>query len=76
MPQLCHSISALLPVKNGEIYLPSLIPGILRMLNQYDDLIIVNDGSSDSSKDIIEEFSKYDSRIKLVNTSGIGLVNA
>ena len=70
------SITALLPVKNGERYLSRLIPRITKMLNDCDDLIIVNDGSSDNSVDIINDFISADSRIKLINTEGIGLVNA
>lgn len=76
MSDLSHSISALLPVRNGQEYLPSLIPRILGMLTKSEELIIVNDGSTDSSPAIIEEFAKIDSRIKLINTTGSGLVNA
>lgn len=71
-----ESITALLPVKNGERYLRQLIPSIAKMLNDCDDLIIVNDGSLDNSVDIINEFISADSRINLLNTEGIGLVNA
>jgi glycosyltransferase involved in cell wall biosynthesis len=46
------------------------------MLNESDDLIIVNDGSIDSSREIIENFIKFDSRVKLINTPGLGLVKA
>ena len=76
MSDLSHSISALLPVRNGQEYLPSLIPSILGMLTKSEELIIVNDGSTDSSPTIIEEFAKIDSRIKLISTTGLGLVNA
>jgi len=71
-----ESITALLPVKNGEQILSRLIPSITKMLNDCDDLIIVNDGSSDNSVNIINEFISLDSRIKLLSTEGIGLVNA
>jgi glycosyltransferase involved in cell wall biosynthesis len=76
MPTRNDSISALLPVKNGQEYLTFLLPSILSMLNQTDDLIVVNDGSTDSSRDLIEEFVRIDSRIKLINTDGVGLVSA
>jgi glycosyltransferase involved in cell wall biosynthesis len=70
------SISCLLPVKNGEKYLNKLIPVILSMLKDGDDLIIINDGSEDGSGRVIEEFTLFDSRIKLINTEGVGLVKA
>jgi glycosyltransferase involved in cell wall biosynthesis len=71
-----QAISALLPVKNGEIYLDALLPSILSMLSPDDELVIINDGSSDQTKSIIERFRESDARINLINTPGIGLVNA
>lgn len=70
------SISGLLPVKNGEIYLESLLPNILSMLSSSDELVVINDGSSDQTQSIIEKYSESDSRIRLINTPGVGLVNA
>ena len=71
-----HAISALLPVKNGEIYLDVLLPNILSMLSPGDELVVINDGSSDQTKSIIEKFSASDLRVNLINTPGIGLVKA
>jgi glycosyltransferase involved in cell wall biosynthesis len=70
------AISALLPVKNGEIYLESLLPNILSMLTSNDELVVINDGSSDQTRSIIEKYCGSDSRLKLINTQGIGLVKA
>jgi glycosyltransferase involved in cell wall biosynthesis len=71
-----NAISALLPVKNGQEYLTTLVPLILDMLNCDDELIVVNDGSSDASSEIIQKFATGDSRVQLINTSGCGLVGA
>ena len=76
MLPLHNGISALLPVKNGQKYLTSLLPRILGMLHSGDELIVVNDGSSDDSRELIEQFAILDSRINLINTTGVGLVNA
>lgn len=73
---LSHRISAILPVKNGEKYLQRLLPDVLDMLQEHDEVIIINDGSSDQSRQIIEKFSDLDARIHLLNTTGVGLVNA
>jgi glycosyltransferase involved in cell wall biosynthesis len=70
------AISALLPVKNGQDFLESLLPDILAMLAESDELIVINDGSSDQSQHIIEKYSLVDSRMLLINTPGIGLVPA
>ena len=76
MSPLNHSISCLLPVRNGEKYLNQIVPSILNMLKGDDDLIIINDGSEDGSYRIIKEFLLHDPRIQLINTEAIGLVNA
>jgi glycosyltransferase involved in cell wall biosynthesis len=70
------AISALLPVKNGQTYLEELLPNILAMLTSQDELIVVNDGSTDQTQNIIEKYCSQDPRIALVNTSGVGLVSA
>ena len=70
------AISALLPVKNGQGYLRELLPNILAMLMEGDELVVINDGSSDQSQHIIKEYQVLDSRINLINTPGLGLVAA
>ena len=69
-------VSCLLPVKNGEDYLGLLIPTILAMLQGDDELIIVNDGSTDKTSTIIELHMREDNRIRLIQTEGVGLVAA
>ena len=69
-------ISALLPSKNGERYLSRLIPRILLMLDENDELLVVNDGSTDNSSLILADLAKNDARIKIVTTVGVGLVAA
>lgn len=76
MSDFNSSISALLPVRNGGEYLESLLPVILEMLERSDELIVVNDGSTDSTEDIIAKFEKLDCRITSVKTSGVGLVQS
>lgn len=69
-------ISALLPSRNGDKYLIRLVPHILEMLGDNDELLIVNDGSSDDSSFILAEFAKTDSRLRVLTTEGVGLVAA
>ena len=76
MSQIEDAISALLPVKNGQQYLETLLPNILAMLKEHDELIVINDGSFDQSRFITEKYRSIDSRVILINTSGIGLVAA
>ena len=71
-----NRVSCLLPVKNGEDYLGLLIPAILAMLQRDDEVVIVDDGSTDESSRIIERHMREDKRIKVIQTEGIGLVSA
>ena len=67
-------ISVILPVYNAEFYLKEAVESILNQTYTNFELIILNDGSSDNSLQIIEELMKYDSRIVLVNRENKGLV--
>lgn len=69
-------VSALLPSKNGERYLSRLIPRILLMLEENDELLVVNDGSTDNSSLVLANLASNDTRIRIVTTEGVGLVAA
>ena len=66
-------ISILVAVYNVEPYIRRCLDSII--CQTYDDLeiIIVNDGSSDSSGDICEEYAKIDSRIQIIHQPNGGL---
>jgi len=66
-------ISVILPVFNAELYLKESIDSILNQTYQNFELIIINDKSTDSSKDIILNYS--DKRINYYeNLKNEGLV--
>lgn len=58
-------ISAIMPVYNGEKYVAETIESILNQSFTDFEYIIVNDGSTDRTREIIESF--LDERIKLFN---------
>ncbi len=55
-------VSIVIPVYNAEKYIGQAIHSVLRQSSTNWELLVVNDGSNDKSKDIIHSFS--DSRIK------------
>lgn len=63
-------ISVILPVYNGEKYIKKAIESVLSQTLTDFQLIIVNDGSTDGTLDIINEFR--DNRITLINQKNLG----
>ena len=74
--ELHMNISGVLPVHNGELFIENSLPGILSTLRQDDELIIINNGSSDLSGKLLKHWSSQDSRIKLITTKNPNLVEA
>lgn len=69
-------ISVLMGVYNAEEDLKSSIESILNQTYEDFELIIINDGSTDSSREIIEAYAQKDARIHLVNQENMGLTKA
>ncbi|MBC7914367.1 MAG: glycosyltransferase [Pyrinomonadaceae bacterium] len=66
-------ISVIMPVHNAERFLKEAIDSILNQTFSNFELIIINDGSSDTTESIILSFS--DSRIRYIkNLSNLGIV--
>ncbi len=69
-------ISVIIPVYNVEKYLQKCLDSVVNQTLKELEIIIVNDGSTDSSLSIAEEFAKNDSRIKVVNKENGGVSSA
>lgn len=59
-------ISVIIPVYNVEEFLPDCLFSILNQTFQDFEVICIDDGSTDSTLDILNYFSKFDSRIKFL----------
>lgn len=66
-------ISIIVPVYNMSKYLKNSINSILDSKYQDFELIIINDGSTDSSLKICKEFAKMDNRISIINQEKSGV---
>ena len=69
-------ISVIVPVYNVEEYLEECLESIKRQTYTDIEVILVNDGSTDRSKEICERYCEKDSRLKLVNQENKGLSGA
>ncbi|WP_249869453.1 glycosyltransferase family 2 protein [Oceanobacillus saliphilus] len=69
-------ISIVVPVYNVESYLKDCIDSILaQSFNNY-ELILVNDGSTDRSGEICDEYAANDNRIKVIHSDNAGVSSA
>ena len=66
-------ISVVLPIYNVEKYLKRCLESVVNQTYKNLEIILVNDGSTDSCLQICEEYAKCDNRIKLINKKNSGL---
>ena len=69
-------VSIVVPVYNQEKYLYRSIPAIINQQYENLEIVLVNDGSTDNSENILRDFAAMDSRIKVIEKENGGLVDA
>lgn len=69
-------ISIIVPVYNVAAYLPQCLDSLINQTYQDIEIICVNDGSTDGSLDILEEYAAKDTRVKIVSQPNQGLSGA
>jgi glycosyltransferase involved in cell wall biosynthesis len=71
---MANLISVILPVYNGVPYLDEAIKSILSQTYSNFEFIIINDGSTDNSLEIINRHKSTDDRIKVISRENRGLI--
>jgi len=66
-------VSVIIPVYNMEQYLDETIQSVLNQELQNFEIILVNDGSTDSSAEICEKYASIDSRIHFFDQENLGV---
>ena len=66
-------ISIVVPVYNAEKYISNCIKSLCNQTYTNIEIILVNDGSTDSSLEICHLYSEKDNRIKIINQSNRGV---
>ncbi|BBL62215.1 glycosyltransferase family 2 protein [Methanobrevibacter arboriphilus] len=59
-------VSVIVPVYNSERYLEKCLDSLINQTLKEIEIICVDDGSTDSSPEILERYSKKDNRIKII----------
>ena len=68
-----EKISVVIPVYNAAEFLPACIRSVLGQTHQRLELILVNDGSSDGSGQICDDFAAKDSRVRVYHQENRGV---
>lgn len=69
-------ISVIVPIYNIAAYLPRCIDSITRQTYQNLEIILVDDGSTDTCPHICDEYAAKDKRIKVIHQQNKGLPSA
>ena len=76
MENKTDKISVIVPVYNVEDYLDRCINSIVKQTYKNLEIILVDDGSTDSSYKICNEWAKKDERIKVLHNKNEGVSKA
>lgn len=71
-----EKISVVVPIYNVEQYLVRCIESILQQTYPYLEIILVDDGSSDHSGEICDQYKQKDARIQVIHKQNGGLSDA
>ncbi len=75
--EMNRKISVIVPVYNKEKYLPETLDSILRQTYEEYELIVVNDGSTDSTSEILAQYQKrFSGRMKVITQNNRGVSSA
>ncbi len=67
MQSLTPAISVLMPVYNADRYVAEAVESILNQTFTDFEFIIINDGSTDRSLEILQRYARQDKRIRLIS---------
>jgi len=71
-----EKISVIIPVYNVASYLNQCLDSVINQTYTNLEIIVVDDGSTDKSGDICDEYAKKDKRIKVIHQTNGGLSSA
>ena len=66
-------LSIIIPCYNSEKFIKGTLDSLLKQITDDCEIILVNDGSQDNTGNILNEYSKLDFRIKVINKENEGV---
>ena len=68
-------VSVIIPIYNADRYLSRCIESVLKQDYQDIEIILVNDGSTDSSLSVCQDYSnRYPEKVRVLNKTNMGCV--
>lgn len=68
-------ISVLVVTYNGETYIREQIDSILKNIGLGDELVVSDDGSLDTTREILKSYQEQDARIRVMEGPGEGVIS-
>ncbi len=73
MKEIAPKVSMIIPVYNVEKYLKKCVESVINQTLKDIEIILINDGSTDNSPEICNQYAQQDERIKLITQENKGL---
>ncbi|MBD2778355.1 glycosyltransferase family 2 protein [Iningainema tapete] len=70
------TFTIVIPAYNAAQYLPETLESVLAQTYENFEVLIINDGSTDNTVEIVEQYSQKDSRVKLISQINQGVAIA
>lgn len=75
--QICNPlVSVVMPAYNAERYLTESLDSVLAQTLQNFELIVVDDGSTDKTLEILKSYQNRDDRVRVISRPNTGIVGA
>ncbi|MGE6203830.1 glycosyltransferase family 2 protein [Guptibacillus hwajinpoensis] len=65
-------ISIIVPIYNADKWLKRCLESLINQTHKNIEIILINDGSKDNSKEICDKYSRMDNRIKVIHKNNAG----
>jgi glycosyltransferase involved in cell wall biosynthesis len=69
-------VSIIVPIYNSELFIDKCVQSIINQSYNNIEIILVNDGSTDTSKEMCDNYASIDNRIKVIHKINGGLVSS
>lgn len=69
-------LTVIVPIYNGEKFLRRCVDSLIQQTYTKVEILLINDGSTDNTKSICEEYEKKDNRVTIINKENEGVSKA